>query len=196
MSKQKITLIQGHPDPQAIHFNHALADSYAEAAIAAGHEVRLIKVAELDFNFLHNEDEFQNGFINEDIKTAQEDILWAQHLVIIYPLWLGTMPAMLKAFLEQTLRPGFALSTGNRNKFPQKMLSGRSAHVIITMGMPAFIYKWFYFSHSLRNLKRNILKFCGISPVQQTLIGSIDNLSVSQRNDWLQHMRKLAANIP
>ncbi len=134
MTKQKITIIQGHPDPQAVHFNHALANAYQEAAVDAGHEVRLIQVAHLEFKFLHNEDEYQNGVISEDIKQAQDDILWANHLVIIYPLWLGTMPAILKAFLEQTFRPGFALSTGNRNQFPQKMLTGRSAHVIITMG--------------------------------------------------------------
>ncbi len=60
------------------------------------------------------------------------------------------------------------VSTGG---MPKKLLAGKSACVVITMGMPAFIYRWYFGAHGLKNLKRNILGFCGVGPIKDTLIG-------------------------
>ncbi|MDX1352476.1 MAG: NAD(P)H-dependent oxidoreductase [Thiomicrorhabdus sp.] len=190
MSK-RIVIILGHPDPTHGHLNHALANAYSSAAIEAGHEVKKIDVAKLHFSLLNSEEEFENQAPAYDIQQAQNEISWANHLVIIYPLWLGTMPAILKGFWEQVLRPGFAMTSGNRNSWPQKRLKGKSARIIVTMGMPAFIYRWFYRAHSLKNLKRNILGFCGISPIRDTLIGSVENLTEKQTNRILEKMKFL-----
>lgn len=43
------------------------------------------------------------------ILTSTVWILWADHIVFLYPLWLGHMPALLQAFLEHALRLGIAL---------------------------------------------------------------------------------------
>lgn len=166
----KILIIQGHPDQSATHFDHALADAYADGAIEAGHQVRRLSVAGLDFPLLRNADEFEGGSPPPDIANAQQDILWADHLVIVFPLWLGEMPALLKGFFEQVARPGFAFVYRD-NKLPEKKLTGKSARLIITMGMPAFVYSLFYRAHGVKNLKRNILAFVGIAPVRDTLIG-------------------------
>src|SRR5690606_27150789 len=98
------------------------------------------------------------------VRTCQQAITAAEHLLIVYPLWLGDMPALLKAFFEQVARPGFAIAKGGRSLSPG-LLKGRSARIVVTMGMPAAFYRWFFFAHSLRSLKRNILKFCGIGPI-------------------------------
>jgi putative NADPH-quinone reductase len=81
--------------------------------------------------------------------------------VIVYPLWLGTMPALLKGFLEQAFRPGFAFDTKPKGLWNRR-LKGGSARIVVTMGMPAFFYRVYYRAHSLKSLKRNILEFCGI----------------------------------
>ena len=109
---KRITIIQGHPDAQARHFCHALADEYAKGAEDGGHEVRRIEVARLDFPLLRTKEEFEQGVPPDSINQAQEAIGWADHLVILYPLWLGTMPALLNAFFEQVFRPGFAFEYG------------------------------------------------------------------------------------
>lgn len=88
---------------------------------------------------------------------AQEQIAWAEHLVMLYPLWLGDMPPLFKAFLEQTLRPAFAFRYGSR-MMPDKLLTGRSAHVIVIMEMPGFFYESFYRAHSVKSFERSILK--------------------------------------
>ena len=111
-------------------------------------------------------------------------------LVIVDPLWLGSMPALLKAFLEQVLRPGFAFEYQSRG-MPKKLLKGTSARIVVTMGMPASVYRWVYFAHSLRSLKRNILAFCGIAPIRSTLIGNVEGMSDRQRMEWLDEVRGL-----
>ena len=110
------------------------------------------------------------------IRDAQESLIWAQHVVILYPLWLGSMPSLLKAFLEQVMRPGFAFGEGRQRGLPKKLLAGRSARVIITMGMPGPFYRIFYRAHSLKSLERNILRFVGFAPVRSLIIGGVENL--------------------
>jgi putative NADPH-quinone reductase len=106
--------------------------------------------------------------------AAQRALGWAEHIVILYPLWLGDVPALLKAFLEQTLRPGFALQPEPGGRY-SKLLTGKSARVIVTMGMPAIGYRLFFLAHSLSSLRRNILQFVGIAPVRTTLIGNVES---------------------
>ena len=185
-----IAIIQGNPDPSGGRFGHALAAAYADAAKAAGHEVRTIEVAKLDFPLLRAAADWQKGNAVGAIRSAQETIGWSNHLLIIFPLWLGDMPALLKGFFEQALRPGFALGEAKPGRMPAKLLKGRSAHIVVTMGMPAFFYRIYYRSHSVKNLKRNILEFVGVSPVRTTLIGMVEGKPAA-RGAWLARMAKL-----
>lgn len=116
----------------------------------------------------------------------------SDHLVIIYPLWLGTLPAVLKAFLEQVFRYDFAFEPAAKGKFLKK-LTGRSARVVITMGMPALAYRFFFGAHSLKSLERNILRFAGIAPVRESLFGMVENVNDATRRKWLKQMQALGA---
>jgi putative NADPH-quinone reductase len=186
-----IVILQGHPDPAHAHFGHALADAYARSAVEAGHEVKTIDIAKLDFPLLRNKEEWEHGKPPEAIEQAQETILWAEHLVILYPLWLSAMPALLKAFLEQVFRPGFAIDKSQKGKVWTKLLAGKSARIVVTMGMPALIYRWYFGALSLKSLERNILKFCGISPITESLIGMVESMPEKKRQRWLETMREL-----
>lgn len=186
-----IVIIQGHPDGKSRHFCHALADEYAKGCEDGGHEVRRIEVAGLDFPILRTKQEFENGNPPHSIAQVQDSIQWGDHLVIIYPLWHGTMPALLKAFLEQVLRPGFAFEYDEAGGFPKKRLRGKSARIIVTMGMPAFAYRWFFFAHGVKALERSILGFCGIRPIKVSLIGLVEGMSETHRMEWLDEVRGL-----
>jgi len=192
MAKQ-IVIIQGHPDSGENHFCHALAKAYAEGAESAGHKIKIIDVAQIEFPLIRSKQEFDRGEPPESIRNAQQMIQSAEHLVLFYPLWLGTMPACFKAFLEQVFRPGFAVSESAKGMPWKKLLTGKSARIVITMGMPAFIYRWYFLAHSLRSLERNILGFCGIGPVTDTLIGMIDALDDTERKKWLSKMQRFGS---
>lgn len=186
-----IVIIQGHPDADTPHLCHALADAYAEGAERAGHEVRRIEVARLEFPLLRKPSDFQTGQPPPDIAAAQESIGRADHLVIVYPLWLGTMPALLKGFLEQVFRPGFAMEIGEGSQSWKRLLKGKSARIVVTMGMPAFFYRWFFFAHSLKSLERNILGFCGIGPIRESLFGMVEAVGDAKRKKWFAKMERL-----
>ena len=189
---KRILILQGHPDASRRHFLHALADAYAEAAAAAGHEVRRISIAQLDFPLLRSQDEWEHGSVPAGLRESQESIRWAEHLVIVFPLWLGDMPALVKAFLEQVARPGFAFQySDSKTAFTEKGLKGRSARVIVTMGMPALAYRWYFRAHSVKSLERNILGFVGIAPVNETLIGMVGNLSAAAAKKWMTKVAQL-----
>ena len=186
---RRIAIIQGHPDPRGGHFCHALAQAYAQGAAAGGHEVRSIDVAALDFPLLRTKEDWERGTPVAAVRQAQETVGWAEHLVILYPLWLGGLPALLKAFLEQLFRPGFALAQPGEGKPWTKLLKGRSARIVVTMGMPAIFYRWYFGAHSLRSFERNILGFCGIGPISESLVGMVEAKGPGRREKWLSKMR-------
>lgn len=170
---KKILLIQGHPDAGSGHFCDVIQEKYQSAAIDAGHEVWVTTIAKLDFSLLHSKQDFDENQPCAVIQQAQKNILWAEHMVVIYPLWLGDMPAIVKGFWEQVLRPGFALHESKPGRPLKKLLKGKSARIFVTMGMPSPIYRWFYKTHSVKSLKRNILSCCGFKPVEFSLIGGV-----------------------
>jgi putative NADPH-quinone reductase len=176
---KRILLIQGHPDPCPDHLCHALAHAYASGATGAGHEVRQTNVALLDFPLLRSQREWEHDTLPAALRQAQDDITWSQHLVIFFPLWLGDMPALFKGFLEQVARPGFAFGGDRLSPMAKKPLAGRSARVVVTMGMPAMLYRLYFRAHSIKSLKRNVLRFIGIRPVRETLIGMVGKTDAS-----------------
>lgn len=188
---RRIAIIQGHPDPNQDHFCHALAAMYTQGAERAGRQVKQIKVAELEFPLLRSKDDFDSGRPAESIREAQGVIAWADHLVVVYPLWLGDMPALLKGFFEQTFRPGFAATPGAEGQMWKKLLKGRSARIVVTMGMPALFYRFYFGAHSLKSLARNLLGFAGVGPIRSTLIGMVEAMDAAKREAWLERMRVL-----
>jgi putative NADPH-quinone reductase len=187
----KITIVQGHPDPQGGHFCHALAESYAEGAARRAHQIRRIEVAQLDFPLLKSQAEYESGSTPEVLQDAQADLLWADHFVIIYPLWLGSLPAKLKGFLEQVFRPEVAFDKSDSGMTWKKRLKGKSARIIVTMGMPAPVYRWYFGAHSLKNLERNILAFIGVKPIRTTLIGMVEAADDAKHAAWLDKVARL-----
>jgi putative NADPH-quinone reductase len=190
---KNILVLQGHPDPDTAHFGYALAEAYTEGARQAGHEIRSVSLAQLDFPMLRSKHDWEKGSVPPALQPVQDTIRWADHLVLFFPLWLGGMPALTKGFLEQALRPGFALGLPGSTGLPKKLLAGKSARVVVTMGMPALVYRWYFRAHSLKALERNILGFVGIAPIHETLVGLVEGMKDEQRQAWLGKLRALGA---
>ncbi len=187
--QKTVAIIQGHPDPAGHHhLCHALADAYAEGASSSGHHVIRIEIAQIDFPILQTRTAFESGPLPASLEASRDAILAANHIVIVFPLWLGTMPAIVKAYLEQVIRPGVAFVYETRGI--KKLLGGRSAHIVVTMGMPAWLYRIFYCSHGVRTLERNIFKFSGISPVRTTMFGMVQNATSRMGYRWTEIMRR------
>lgn len=185
---KRIAIVQGHPDASSRHLLHAMADAYAEGAAEAGHEARRIEVARLEFPLLRTQAEFESGELPPALVAPQDDMRWAQHWVFLFPLWHGTMPALLKGFLEHIFRPGFAMEYREKG-FPKRLLRGRSARIVVTMGMPVLMYRWYFGAYGVRSFERSMLSFAGIKPIRESLYG-LTFADEKKRARWIEEMRR------
>ena len=189
----QICLINGHPDPDPARFCHAVADAYQRGANGAGHSVDRVELGTVDVPLLTSAADFA-GPPPAAIQRVQEQIARCQHLVLIYPLWLGTLPAKLKALFEQLARGGFLLdSAGGDNQWPIKKMAGKSARVIVTMGMPGVAYRLLFGSHSIKGLEAGILRISGFKPVRDSVFGGVET-SAKRRDRLLAMAEALGAD--
>jgi putative NADPH-quinone reductase len=191
---KRILIVIGHPDSNPGRFCRALAASYSDGAISAGHFVEHIDISQLDFPLLRSANDFRLGDTPDALRHAAEAVGNAQHLVFVFPLWLGTMPALLKGFLEQILRPGMAFAySGGQIGVSETLLDGRSARLVVTMGSPSPFRRFLDYAHGLSGMHSHILRFAGIGPVRHTMLGLVGEVDQQQRAKWLRKMRRLGA---
>jgi len=164
-------------------------------ASSAGVELKRFDLASLSFepNVVQVSPHDQDR--EEGLRQAMEAIDWADHIVIIFPTWWGSMPALLKGFLDRVLIPGFAFADRDEGEGWEKLLSGRSAHLLTTMDTPPWVYRLIYRSPGLNGLARATLGFCGISPVRRTIFGPVKGSSAATRGWWIARARQQGAAL-
>jgi NAD(P)H dehydrogenase (quinone) len=175
-----IYILLAHPDKES--FNGQLADFYAEAARSKNHNVRIQRLGEMKFDPI-----LWKGYkvvqeLEPDLKAAQENILWCEKWVIIYPIWWGSVPAIFKGFIDRTLYSGFAYKYHTKDPLWDKLLKGKQAHIITTCDAPRWWIWWMYRNSDIYAIKNATLRFSGISPVMVTRIGRMKHLSEEQRS--------------
>ena len=189
----KILVVLAHP--QSKSYCAALAQAYAEGARTAGAEVRQINLAELQFNPVGTGSYEKPAELEADLRQAQEAIQWAEHLVFIYPILWGTLPALLKGFIERAFTPGFAVNFRSDSVLWDKLLKGRSARLIVTLNTPPLLYRLLFRRAGHITMKRSILEFCGIAPVRITDIGPMKNASAGRREKWIRQAHALGLRL-
>lgn len=177
----RIAIIVGHARKDT--YCEALGDAYRRGAEAGGHTPELFVTSRMTFDPILHEGFTRIQPLEHDLQAAHDAIIEADHLVLIFPLWLGTLPAIFKGFLERVLQPDL-VEPSKKGKFI-KIFKGKSARVIMTMGMPGFIYCWYFGAFALRMLKRNILGFVRVSPIRSTTHGMIETVTQETRQSWL-----------
>ncbi len=183
-----IYLLLAHPDGDS--FNGHIAEAYCTAAEAHGHTVRFQHLGSMQFDPI-----LWKGYkvvqeLEPDLKQAQENILWCEHWVIVYPIWWGSVPALFKGFLDRTLYSGFAYKYHKNDPLWDKLLKGRTAHLITTSDAPAWWIWWRYRNSDLHAVKRATLEFCGIEPVKVTRISRVRYKTSIERQDSIARMLK------
>lgn len=190
---KKILIIQGHPDRNS--YCHALATAYQRGAQNAQAEVRIIHPGTLDFNPNLAHGYHQRITLEPCLQQAQEDIRWAEHIVIVFPVWWGMVPAVLKGFIDRVFLPGFAFKKRPNSLWWDKLLKGRTARIISTMDQPAWYYWLIYKMPSTNAIKKLTLEFCGIKPVKVSSIGPLKNSKESFRTKWLERIEGLGRKM-
>jgi NAD(P)H dehydrogenase (quinone) len=153
----KVLLVFTHPEPRSL--NAALRDVAVAELVAGGHEVRVSdlyaggwksEIDRTDFPALPADARLRvadassaalgAGTLTPDVKAEQDKLLWADVLILQFPLWWFTMPAILKGWVDRVFSCGFAYGVGEHNdqrwgdRYGEGTLAGRSAMLIVTAG--------------------------------------------------------------
>ncbi|MCR2747937.1 NAD(P)H-dependent oxidoreductase [Limnobacter parvus] len=181
--RKRILIVLGHSSEDSLCCS--IANTYLKGAQAAGHDVRLLSLGKLKFDPI-----LQNGYnaiqaLEPDLVAAQESMVWAEHMVFVYPIWWGSIPAILKGFFDRVLLPGFAFKFQKGALMADGLLAQRTAHLIATMDTPPWYYRWVYRMPGHNQMKRTILEFCGIKPVAVTSFGPVKSSKPATREKWL-----------
>ena len=185
----KIMIVVGHP--QRTTFCEAIGKTYARGAASAGHDAKLFLLSEMEFDAILHDGYRKEQPLESDLRMAYETLALCDHLVLIFPLWCGDMPAMLKGFIERILQPDLIAREKTENAMNWHIFANKTARIVITMGMPVSIYRWWYGGYALKLLTRNILHFIGIKPVRHTLYGMIGASKPAVRERWLREIEAL-----
>ncbi len=185
----KITIVVGNSLPDS--YSEALGKAYQGGAESGGHQATLFVLSKMNFDAILREGYRREQALEPDLATAREAIVACDHAVFIFPLWCGDMPAILKGFFERILQPDLLAVHKSGGKASWKAFKGKSARIIMTMGMPGWFYRWYYGAHALKLLRRNILHFVGIKPVRSTIYGMIEAAGDNKRKQWLREVEAL-----
>ncbi len=153
----KILLVFAHPEPRSL--NGALRDVAIKELEAQGNEVLMSdlyadrwksEVDRADFPSLPPDarfkpaaasgEAFAANALTEDVKAEQEKLLWADALILQFPLWWFSMPAILKGWVDRVYAFGFAYGVGEHSdthwgdRYGEGTLAGKRAMLIVTTG--------------------------------------------------------------
>ena len=189
--KKKILVILCHPDSNS--FCGSITQAYVDGVMDTGAEIRQLKLGELTFDPV-----LWNGYnkiqdLEPGLVKAQELIPWSNHLVFIYPNWWGSMPALMKGFFDRVFLPGFAFKYGKGSSLPDKLLTGRTAHLMVTMDTPVWDYRWEFHRPGHNQMKRTILEFCGIKVLKILEFAPIKGSNQQQREKWIAMAKELGS---
>jgi NAD(P)H dehydrogenase (quinone) len=153
----KVLLVFAHPEPRSL--NGALRDVAIEELEAQGHEVRVSdlyasrwksEVDRGDFPVLRpgerlvpvvaSKSAFESNTLTDDVKAEIEKLRWADALILQFPLWWFSMPAILKGWVDRVFAYGFAYGVGEHSekrwgdRYGEGTLAGKRAMLIVTAG--------------------------------------------------------------
>lgn len=172
--KKKIFILLGHTIKDGT--SASFANAYKKGAEEAGHDVRMTMLGDMKFDPI-----LRNGYrtiqeLEPDLLKFQEDVRWADHFVLFYPMWWSSMPALLKGLFDRVWIPGFAFHFNKQGIGWHKLLKNKSARVIVTMDSWPWVAR-FLFGDSTNEISRGILWFSGFCPVKVKKIGPVKDAS-------------------
>ncbi|HEU4496139.1 MAG TPA: NAD(P)H-dependent oxidoreductase, partial [Flavobacterium sp.] len=172
-------------------------DAYGEGAAQKNAVCQTVYLSETHFN-LNLSEGYKNREampLEPDLQQLQQKILWADHVVLAYPTWWGSMPALAKGFIDRVFLPGFAFRHHKGKNFPEKLLKGKSIRLLVTMDAPKW---WFYFAYraaQYKILKDVVFGYVGFHPVKFSTFGSMRKSTLSHRMNWLKKTEHLGRQL-
>lgn len=168
---KKVYIIIGHPAKESLC--KSLALEYQKVAEQKGCVVKVDEIANLEFDPILHEGYNEIQTLEHDLKMVQAKLKWCNELVIFYPMWWGSMPALLKGLIDRAILPGFAFHYHDNDSLWDKYLTNRTAKIFSTSGGPSIYNRLVYKNADFTVMKKAILGFVGFKTVKCKRFGGI-----------------------
>ena len=190
---KRIFVLNGHPGRTSL--SHSFAETYAAAALDAGHEVRLLHICPMQFDLDFGEGSYRAiKPLEPDLQEVADAFAWAEHVVLATPRWWGFAPAKRKGLIDRVMVPGFAMDPRNRRMgLPEPLLTGRSARMILTSDTPDWYFRLVFGRNFTRAMRKQVLAFVGIKPMRTTHFAMASRAPEAKVTKWLDTVRALGA---
>jgi len=185
MQSKNIVIICGHPDTDT--FTGGILSHYQMAAEDAGHHVRRYNLGEMEFDPILHKGYKEIQHLEPDLLELQDAIRAAHHVVIVYPNWWCTMPALLKGLFDRIWLPGFAFNFNKQTKKIEKHLADKTARVYVLSGSHSPFRTWWQFGDYTNEIQYGILEFAGMKTTVTTY-GPCERVDDACRSKWLQEV--------
>ncbi|MEO1101149.1 MAG: NAD(P)H-dependent oxidoreductase [Pseudomonadota bacterium] len=182
--------------PKASSLCSGIADAYEAGVAKAGGESRRMDLHDMEFATDFEGYDETPPPLEPDLLQWQENIGWADHVLIVHPYWWGAMPTRAKAVIDRGLTPGFGFNYHTKGVAWDKLLTGKTADTIITSDTPPLLDTFIYGWPARRVMKNQVLGFCGIKSRNVVQLGSVKLASADKIKGWIaraQHMGARAA---
>lgn len=186
--QKKILVLLGNTDAET--YSGAMADAYQRGAEAGGHEVQRVNIGDMQFDPILHKGYKEIQELEPDLLELQEAFRWADHIVIVYPNWWNTMPAIVKGLFDRFWIPGFAFNFNKETKRIEQHLTGKTARVIIVAGSHSPFKTWWKFGDYTNEIQHGILEFAGIK-TKVSPFGPCERVGDTCRSNWLLKIENL-----
>lgn len=170
-------IIYTHPNKKS------LSNSFLEKTIegleanSRSDEIKVLDLYADNFDPLlifNDEKRRRDMHVDPNLELYREQLLWANQIVLIYPIWWGRPPAMLMGYIDQMFASNFAYKDKG-GLMPEGLLKGRSVVCISTMKGPTN-YPLFFLNNAHKTLmKRGLFNFVGIKKVKFFEFGNMES---------------------
>jgi putative NADPH-quinone reductase len=186
---ERILVILGHPHSES--YGGRLAEAYVAGARESGAEVRYLRLGDLEFDPVLHWGYERIQPLEPDLLEAQAAMEWAEHWVIVFPVWWGMVPALLKGFMDRAVLPSWGFKFRECSMLWDRLLAGRSARLLVTMDLWPWVFRLLLGSPAVRAMRQSFLKFCGVSPVRTTYLGSVRYAQRERLERWRRQVEEL-----
>jgi len=167
--------------------------TYIEEAKAHGHEVKVLNLYDLDIDYLRAHGDDFDKSLTLELKQAQDNIVWADQLVFVYPIWWLAIPALMKTFIERVFAEGVVSDMAGMG--PKPLMKNKTAVIMHSYSMPSFVMKCFYNDVPMKWWKVVLTDWCGPKIVKRFDFDMIDKVSEKRKQKWVKEIKKFVSKV-
>ena len=193
----KTLIVYNHPHEGS--FCSAIREAVESGLIKGDHEYKVINLDNDGFDPVMREKDLkafvQAGKLGEEgldgvdpiVLRYMKKLRWAEHIVMIFPIWWMTMPAMMKGFVDKVIFPGIVYKMEGGNLV--SMLSGlKQVTVITTMNTPQDVYKEVFGNSIEGSLIKGTFNKIGIHDIRWISLNMVKQSGDEKRWLWLDEI--------